>query len=548
MDANVCEWPTEEAKRVKLFQPKELDQVTCFFNFEKKDRLLKLVQDGGEEEIILDVIDPKDIVGVNVEIEWIDQESDTTYTAQDTTYPLPQIYQQGEVPEKYHKVPAQNESGWKDAVDRRARAILSVFVYPKRRMRTKKSILRFCGSERSNSRTPKKAIVVPDDMVYRSGDKSDSMEMNKFVHRYSHHRRFIVAPVEDFTDLSIMVNAIQNLSRPNSSLKTKSSIAEERILVIVNPTSGRKMGINIYDETLRPMLEQAGIAYDCLITTHPQHAEERMKKQNTTSDFRDLTEYTGIVLVGGDGTIHQVLQGIHRRDDRDKILERIKFGAIAAGTSNGFTASLAHASKENHSPLESAFMIVKGMSSPVDISQYETNSNSYISFLTFSWAMIADIDVESECIRWAGFLRMDIWGVVRLLFLRKYRAKFSYLQANTGTTTKSIPPLNEPIPDSNEWVTCEDDFILFWASQMTHAGEQMFNAPSCKIDDGIFHIMIVRGDVSRIQLALILLSMESGGHKYMTGVEFIECSAYRLEPITQGSFNDLDGEVIEAGA
>ena len=33
----------------------------------------------------------------------------------------------------------------------------------------------------------------------------------------------------------------------------------------------------------------------------------------------------------------------------------------------------------------------------------------------------------------------------------------------------------------------------------------------------------------------------------MNGVEFIECSAYRLEPITDGSFNDLDGEVVEAG-
>ena len=41
--------------------------------------------------------------------------------------------------------------------------------------------------------------------------------------------------------------------------------------------------------------------------------------------------------------------------------------------------------------------------------------------------------------------------------------------------------------------------------------------------------------------------MEHGGHVDMNGVDFIECSAYRLEPITKGSFNDLDGEVIESG-
>ena len=48
-------------------------------------------------------------------------------------------------------------------------------------------------------------------------------------------------------------------------------------------------------------------------------------------------------------------------------------------------------------------------------------------------------------------------------------------------------------------------------------------------------------------MLLILLAIESGGHVNMHGVEFIECTAYRLEPISPGSFNDLDGEVIESG-
>ena len=64
----------------------------------------------------------------------------------------------------------------------------------------------------------------------------------------------------------------------------------------------------------------------------------------------------------------------------------------------------------------------------------------------------------------------------------------------------------------------------------------------CYFDD-----LICSGNVSRLRLALILLAMEHGGHVGMNGVEFIQCSAYRLEPITQGSYNDLDGEVIESG-
>lgn len=60
-------------------------------------------------------------------------------------------------------------------------------------------------------------------------------------------------------------------------------------------------------------------------------------------------------------------------------------------------------------------------------------------------------------------------------------------------------------------------------------------------------LSIRSGNVSRLRLALILLSMEHGAHFGMRGVEFIECSAYRLEPTTPGSFNVLDGEVVESG-
>ena len=105
--------------------------------------------------------------------------------------------------------------------------------------------------------------------------------------------------------------------------------------------------------------------------------------------------------------------------------------------------------------------------------------------------MIADIDIESECIRWAGFVRMDIWAVVRVLFLRKYRAKFSYLPPTEEKKTISMPPLSEPLSETEGWVTSDDDFILFWASQVTHSGEQMFSAPPCKLNDGVFHIMVV---------------------------------------------------------
>jgi hypothetical protein len=147
-----------------------------------------------------------------------------------------------------------------------------------------------------------------------------------------------------------------------------------------------------------------------------------------------------------------------------------------------------------------------------------------------------------------GSLRFDIWAVWRVIALRKYHARFSYLPAtaqNSKAVISDMPALNDPVP--KDWVTSEDDFYLFWASQVTHASENTFHAPPCKLQDGVFQILIVRKNISRFRMAMLLLGLETGTHVNKDGLEIVECVAYRLEPTTPGSFNDLDGEVIESG-
>ena len=59
--------------------------------------------------------------------------------------------------------------------------------------------------------------------------------------------------------------------------------------------------------------------------------------------------------------------------------------------------------------------------------------------------------------------------------------------------------------------------------------------------------LVGRKPVSRWNMVKILLSLEKGSHVNDEKVEFYECVSYRLEPMTSGSFNDLDGEHIESG-
>ena len=47
-------------------------------------------------------------------------------------------------------------------------------------------------------------------------------------------------------------------------------------------------------------------------------------------------------------------------------------------------------------------------------------------FLSMAWAFVADCDINSEAIRWAGEPRFTIWGVYRVLSLRNYGGKLNY--------------------------------------------------------------------------------------------------------------------------
>ena len=47
-------------------------------------------------------------------------------------------------------------------------------------------------------------------------------------------------------------------------------------------------------------------------------------------------------------------------------------------------------------------------------------------FLSLSWGYIADVDINSEVIRWAGPNRMTIWGIYRIMSRQYYNGTFIY--------------------------------------------------------------------------------------------------------------------------
>jgi sphingosine kinase len=333
------DWPTKEAERAKLLIPAGYDPYQgevpgkCYLKFDGERKLFLLVSDASGET--LDIIDPNDVIGAAVEVELFgaaDELRSTTFRnneqqektegpsspAEDCGIFKPL----GENADKIFSI-CNNEPASDIPFDTQAAAVLTLYVYPRIDPSTKGSIFASCGLA-SNNPKPVKDYKPPADV-------------SKLGSRHAHHRRFQVAPAEDFSDISTVVRSIRKICRPSPQT--------DRLLVVINPFSGMKLGEEVYKTVLAPMLEHAGIDHDHIVTTHARHAEQLMKEHPKDSGITDLSEYDAIVAIGGDGMVHEIFQGIRHRSDCQEILKRLKLGHVGAGTSNGLPKSLAHASK-----------------------------------------------------------------------------------------------------------------------------------------------------------------------------------------------------------
>lgn len=89
--------------------------------------------------------------------------------------------------------------------------------------------------------------------------------------------------------------------------------------------------------------------------------------------------------------------------------------------------------------LISALSAVKCKRTPMDLVRVETRNQILFSFLSVGWGLLADIDIESERLRAIGGQRFTVWSVARLIGLRTYKGKVSYLSCN------KVPPENDKI-------------------------------------------------------------------------------------------------------
>ncbi len=250
---------------------------------------------------------------------------------------------------------------------------------------------------------------------------------------------------------------------------------QERFLAIVNPAAGGGKSANLAGETLA-QLRQSGLAVDVIATTSSGHASELAAEAYAHG-------YRRFIAVGGDGTAHEILNGLF---GRAKPQDRISLGFLPLGTGNSFLRDFAE-----DGPDAAFRALLAGRTRTVDLIRLTHSDGEIYSFNILSLGFTADVGaLTNRYFKPLGPLGYLLGVFVRVAQLR--RRAFT-LRCD----------------EDAEWDDRRALFLTFNNSKYT--GGTMLIAPDADSTDG--YIEFVRwGPIGRLGLLRTLPRLYDGSH------------------------------------
>ncbi|XP_068634450.1 sphingoid long-chain bases kinase 1-like [Aristolochia californica] len=191
------------------------------------------------------------------------------------------------------------------------------------------------------------------------------------------------------------------------------------VLVILNPRSGRGRSSKVFHGKVEPIFKLAGFKMEVVKTTSAGHA------RNLAYNVDFSTCPDGIICVGGDGIVNEVLNGLLSRHDQKEAIS-IPIGIIPAGSDNSLVWTVLGV----RDPISAAITIVKGGLTATDVFAVEWIQTGVIHFgMTVSYfGFVSDVlELSEKYQKRFGPLRYFVAGVLKFLCLPKYNFEVEYL-------------------------------------------------------------------------------------------------------------------------
>lgn len=339
-----------------------------------------------------------------------------------------------------------------------------------------------------------------------------------------------------------------------------------RALVLINPNSGPGGALHKWKNDVLPLLRAARMELEVETLQKGGEATKIVEKI-------DIEKYDTIMACSGDGTCHEIFNGLAKRPDAARALSRIAVSHIPCGSGNAMSCNL----YGTHRAARAALAIIKGRVTPLDLVSITQGSRRFVSFLSQSLGMIAESDLGTENLRWMGGTRFEV-GVLMRIFRRqcypcdlavkveipdKKDIKAHYKQRASEKTAQDIPTINgatdkdssglpplkygtvqDALPEGWELVK-HDKIGNFYCGNMAYMAPDANFFPAALASDGYMDLVTINGDLSPIKATKLLFSVESGKFFDNAHVLYQKISAYRIIPRDQDDgFISIDGERV----
>ena len=293
--------------------------------------------------------------------------------------------------------------------------------------------------------------------------------------------------------------------------------------IIINPASRSGRGQEYWNR-LKPYLEKHQIPFTAHMSAHSGHIAEIMT--NLTKNLTDSSEVLSVIVLGGDGTVNEALQGISRFD-------KVALSYIPTGSSNDFARDLA-ISKD---PLEALEHILQNpVRHRMDIGcvEYKDCRKPDPEIQKHYFAVSCGLGYD------AAICQESMYSKIKKILNRCGLGKLTYLIIALKQLA-CAKPITAKLTLGNEAPIKLSKLLFLSGMNHQYEGGGFMFAPGADDTDGLLDLCCVAG-VSKLKVLCVLPTAYKGKHFNYKGVDAYHTTEYKLKT-SAPMWLHTDGEI-----
>ncbi|PVF95594.1 hypothetical protein CPB86DRAFT_863699 [Serendipita vermifera] len=331
-----------------------------------------------------------------------------------------------------------------------------------------------------------------------------------------------------------------------------------KLKVLLNPVGGKGKARQIYEREVLPIFEAAHCDVDLTVSERHGHMIEITEKMSV--------DYDAIVILSGDGGVHEVINGLAKNSQPQKAL-RIPIAQMPTGSANAVCVNT-FGVKDAFNVSKASLNVIKGKPMHHPLYSIIQGDKTYLSFLTQAIGLMADLDLGTEHLRWmsdarfvVGYLRGVVTKKVspieiEYILVEDDKNKMLETGKSQGRGThfvgeESTLDLEAPLPwqqddrhpqasQEGEWKRLDKQILYVYAGGFPFVSRDLMQFPLATPQDD--HIdMVVQTMATRGTMLKAIVGAEKGQQFWIPSQLYLKVRKFRVTPKGKG-YLSVDGE------